>query len=53
MINGLCFYCVDDIIGCIGVSMPSCDNCDHVSCLNLDHWEFITIVLLGLGLFSK
>ena len=31
---GLCFYCVDDILGCIGVSMPSYDNCDHVSCLN-------------------
>ena len=31
---GLCLCCVDDILGCFGVSMPSYDNCDHVVCLN-------------------
>ena len=31
---GLCLCCIDDILTCIGVSMPSYDNCDHVACLN-------------------
>ena len=26
--------CIDDILGCIGVSMPSFDNFDHVACVN-------------------
>ena len=30
----LCLCCVDEILGCIGVSMSSYDNCDHVAILN-------------------
>ena len=56
MINGLCFYFVDDILGCIGVSMPSYDNCDHVARLSSSslriHYYDIVVIGFVLKMFA-
>ena len=52
---GLYLCCVDDILSCISVSMPSYDNCDHVACLNSwslrIHYHGIVGIMLVFRMF--
>ena len=50
---GLCFYCVDDILGCIGVSMPNCDKCDHVACENFWSMKIHYYAIVGIMFVFK
>ena len=47
---GWCLCCDDDIFACIGVGMPSYDNCDHVACLNsllrIHYYSIVSIMFV-------